>query len=123
MFERNFSKAVEEYGKAIQLAPTSAQLHALRSGALLDRGWEGDAWWALENCARALYFDLKNLKAHQRSIGALRALGQLQVRPAVSHGYGFESCAWHCQVSFVSPYMLVSLGTGSWLILLLNLTV
>lgn len=79
LFENRYSEAITAYSDAIQHAPASAQLHALRSDALLKRNWDGDAWFALEDANRALYLDPRNLKAHSRAVSSLRGLGQLKV--------------------------------------------
>lgn len=80
LFEKKFHQAIAAYTEAIQHAPASAQLHALRSDALIQRRWQGDPWFALEDCNRAFYLDPDNLKAHQRGTQALWLSGQLHVR-------------------------------------------
>eukprot|EP00884_Botryococcus_braunii_P023533 jgi/Botrbrau1/9864/Bobra.0080s0001.1 len=85
LFEKKFSQAIASYSEAISHVPASAQLHALRSDALLNRKWQGDPWFALEDCNRALYLDLDNLKAHQRGVQALWMLGQLQAATKAAH--------------------------------------
>jgi hypothetical protein len=71
---------VEHYSEAIHLAPDAGLLYANRSAALLARNWEGDAWWALQDCERALQLAPNNYKSAYRRIQALKALGHLQVR-------------------------------------------
>lgn len=67
------------YGDAIHYAPGSALLYSNRSAALLGRGWQGDAWYALQDSEQALRMNPSSSKAVYRRIQALRALGLLEV--------------------------------------------
>lgn len=61
-FERNYAAAVMHYSAALRHAPAALAGAVLssRAAALLERRWEGDAWFALQVCA-----------AHGRSQAAL----------------------------------------------------
>lgn len=78
-FEKDFAKAVRLYSDAIHYAPGSALLYSNRSAALLGRGWQGDAWFALQDSEQALRINASSSKAVYRRIQALRALGLLEV--------------------------------------------
>ncbi|EIE23488.1 WD40 repeat-like protein, partial [Coccomyxa subellipsoidea C-169] len=77
-FEKDFAKAVRLYSDAIHYAPGSALLYSNRSAALLGRGWQGDAWFALQDSEQALRINASSSKAVYRRIQALRALGLLE---------------------------------------------
>ncbi|KAK9823623.1 hypothetical protein WJX72_004300 [[Myrmecia] bisecta] len=83
-FDKDNSRAIWEYSRALQYAPTSPQILANRAAAYLQRGWLGDGWCALQDCEAALRLDPAYLKAHYRRVQAIKALGQLQLANAAA---------------------------------------
>eukprot|EP00878_Enallax_costatus_P025492 GHUV01027276.1.p1 GENE.GHUV01027276.1~~GHUV01027276.1.p1 ORF type:complete len:315 (+),score=72.05 GHUV01027276.1:949-1893(+) len=88
LFEQRYSAAVADFTAAIAAAPCAAGLYAQRALAYLNRGWEGDAAYALRDCDMAL--DLvgqqpgaaaaaAEQQARLRQVHALKQLGQCQV--------------------------------------------
>jgi uncharacterized membrane protein YgcG len=54
LFEQSYSAAIGHFTDATQLAPHAAGLYTQRALALLKRGWQGDAAYALRDCETAL---------------------------------------------------------------------
>ncbi|KAK9863498.1 hypothetical protein WJX84_002533 [Apatococcus fuscideae] len=78
-FDKDNSRAIAHYGRAIRMCPTSHFLYANRAAAYLARGWEGDAWFALLDSEQAMVLEPSFHKAHVRRVKALKALGRLKV--------------------------------------------
>ena len=104
-FERAWAAAVAHYSDGVACAPGSALLHANRAAALLARGWEGDAWAALQDCEAAVRLNPGSVKSHYRLMQALKALGLLQVFPCCV-------CAACCDISAARSWMLRTIGTS-----------
>jgi hypothetical protein len=54
LFEQSYTAAIRHFSDAIAAAPHAAGLRTQRALALLKRGWEGDAAYALRDCETAI---------------------------------------------------------------------
>jgi WD and tetratricopeptide repeat-containing protein 1 len=84
VLQRRFFDAVQHFTEALYLAPTCAALYSSRAGALLRRGWRGDAFAALRDCEASLALDPGSRRALLRRAQALHACGLLAAAQAAA---------------------------------------
>jgi len=77
-FQQRPVRAFRDASRALRLAPAEADLYALRAAALKERGWVGDAMYAVRDCERALRLDPSSQLAKITRAHALLDMDQLE---------------------------------------------
>ncbi|GMH35920.1 hypothetical protein BSKO_03788 [Bryopsis sp. KO-2023] len=79
----HFDRAIKYFTRAIYFSPDTWGIYVERASALLERGFVGDAGFALRDCDQAILLKDDLPDAHFLRLRTLKALGQLQTASAL----------------------------------------
>ncbi|KAK9827817.1 hypothetical protein WJX74_003555 [Apatococcus lobatus] len=89
-FDKDNTRAIAHYSRAIRMSPTSHFLYTNRAAAYLARGWQGDAWFAMLDSEQAMVLEPSFPKAHARRVKSLKALGRLKMARAAAQRFKMD---------------------------------